>query len=112
MYHFFGRYSPTILLLRDFDVFTNSVSDEGSSSDQSSLSTAVASVIRKFTEPLAEDEGSYPEDQSDVDHVRCSCPSYLFINRIVCVFNLCFPPHHHPHYNGVPGTLLLGHFLY
>ncbi|WRX11196.1 ATPase [Theobroma cacao] len=58
------RYSPTILLLRHFDVFRNLASHEGSPSDQIGLSSEVASVIREFTEP---DEDGYAEDISNGD---------------------------------------------
>ncbi|XWS31679.1 hypothetical protein CRYUN_Cryun23aG0096700 [Craigia yunnanensis] len=58
------RYSPTILLLRHFDVFRNLASHEGSPSDQIGLSSEVASVIREFTEPVANDEDGSAEDKS------------------------------------------------
>ncbi|XWS76513.1 hypothetical protein CRYUN_Cryun01aG0182900 [Craigia yunnanensis] len=61
------RYSPTILLLRHFDVFQNLASHEGSPSDQIGLSSEVASVIREFTEPVANDEDGYAEDKSNGD---------------------------------------------
>lgn len=61
------RYSPTILLLRHFDVFRNLASHEGSPSDQIGLSSEVASVIREFTEPVANDEDGYAEDESNGD---------------------------------------------
>ncbi|XP_004493380.1 peroxisomal ATPase PEX6 [Cicer arietinum] len=48
------RYSPTILLLRHFDVFRDSHSPEGSLNDQRGNTSEVASVIRKFTEPVGE----------------------------------------------------------
>ncbi|KAJ8898828.1 hypothetical protein K2173_007253 [Erythroxylum novogranatense] len=55
------RYSPTILLLRHFDVFHNLMSPDGSQSDQVGLTSEVASVVRKFTEPVSEDEGPSEE---------------------------------------------------
>ncbi|KAJ0051898.1 hypothetical protein Pint_01035 [Pistacia integerrima] len=61
------RYSPTVLLLRDFDVFRNSVSGEGLPNDQVGLSSEVASVIREFTEPVAEDEDYYADEESHGD---------------------------------------------
>ncbi|XVF72561.1 hypothetical protein PTKIN_Ptkin12aG0131200 [Pterospermum kingtungense] len=61
------RYSPTILLLRHFDVFRNSSSQEGSPSDQIGLSSEVASVIREFTEPVGNDEDGYADDKSNGD---------------------------------------------
>ncbi|KAJ1412648.1 P-loop containing nucleoside triphosphate hydrolase [Sesbania bispinosa] len=48
------RYSPTILLLRHFDVFRDPHSPEGSLNDQRGNTSEVASVIRKFTEPVSE----------------------------------------------------------
>ncbi|KAG8485592.1 hypothetical protein CXB51_018975 [Gossypium anomalum] len=59
------RYSPTILLLRHFDVFRNFASHEGLPSDQIGLSSEFASVIRKFTEPVASDEDDNAEDMSN-----------------------------------------------
>ncbi|XP_044503231.1 peroxisome biogenesis protein 6 isoform X2 [Mangifera indica] len=61
------RYAPTVLLLRDFDVFCNSVSGEGLPTDQVGLSSEVASVIREFTEPVAEDEDYYADEESQGD---------------------------------------------
>ncbi|KAK9280826.1 hypothetical protein L1049_003715 [Liquidambar formosana] len=61
------RYSPTILLLRHFDVFRKSASQEGSPYDQVGVASEVASVIREFTEPLTEDEDSYCEEKSNGD---------------------------------------------
>ncbi|XP_064969294.1 peroxisomal ATPase PEX6-like isoform X1 [Musa acuminata AAA Group] len=55
-----SRYSPCLLLLRHFDVFTNLSSSEGSRSDQVGITSEIASVIREFTEPLSENENSYP----------------------------------------------------
>lgn len=49
------RYSPTILLLRHFDVFRNLASHEGSPNDHMGITSEVASVIREFTEPVSED---------------------------------------------------------
>ncbi|RRT44769.1 hypothetical protein B296_00055564, partial [Ensete ventricosum] len=53
-------YSPCILLLRHFDVFTNLSSNEGSRSDQVGIASEIASVIREFTEPLSENDNSCP----------------------------------------------------
>lgn len=58
------RYSPTILLLRHFDVFRT---QEGSSNDQVGIASEVASVIRKFTEPVIEDEDIYSEKKLTSD---------------------------------------------
>lgn len=62
-----NRYSPTILLLRHFDVFRNSASHEGSPYDQAGVAFEVASVIKEFTEPVAEDEDIYSEENSNSD---------------------------------------------
>lgn len=69
IYWSFDRYAPTVLLLRDFDVFCNSVSGEGLPTDQVGLSSEVASVIREFTEPVAEDEDYYADEESQGDFV-------------------------------------------
>lgn len=66
------RYSPTVLLLRHFDVFRNLMSNEGSPNDQVGLTSEVASVIREFTEPVSEDEDSYSGEKSNGDFVRCN----------------------------------------
>ncbi|KAF5744157.1 hypothetical protein HS088_TW08G00753 [Tripterygium wilfordii] len=57
------RYSPAILLLRHFDVFKSLASQEGLTNDQVGLTSEVASVIRKFTEPVAEDEDSNSKER-------------------------------------------------
>lgn len=64
-FHTAQRYSPTILLLRHFDVFRNLMSHEGSPNDQVGLSSEVASVIREFTEPVSEDEDNYSGEKSN-----------------------------------------------
>lgn len=61
------RYSPTILLLRHFEVFKNLASQEGPPSDQVGLFSEVASTIREFTEPVADDDESYTEENSNGD---------------------------------------------
>lgn len=61
------RYSPTILLLRHFDVFRNSASHEGSPSDQAGIASEVASVIREFTVPVTEDEDVDIEEKPNGD---------------------------------------------
>ncbi|KAK1283540.1 Peroxisome biogenesis protein 6 [Acorus calamus] len=53
------RYSPSVLLLRHFDVFAKLSSNEGSPTDQVGISSEVASVIREYTNPISEDEDSY-----------------------------------------------------
>ncbi|KAJ4828499.1 peroxisomal assembly protein [Turnera subulata] len=62
------RYSPAIVLLRHFDVFRNLSSNEASPNDQAGLTSEVASVIREFTNPVVEDENSYPEESWNDDH--------------------------------------------
>ncbi|CAL5193309.1 unnamed protein product [Lathyrus oleraceus] len=52
------RYSPTILLLRHFEVFRDSHSPEISPNDQRGNTSEVASVIRKFTESVGEHDDS------------------------------------------------------
>ncbi|KAK9142986.1 hypothetical protein Syun_012386 [Stephania yunnanensis] len=52
------RYSPAIVLLRHFEVFKSFSSHEGSLSDQVGGATEVASVLRKFTKPISENEVS------------------------------------------------------
>ncbi|XP_050265419.1 peroxisome biogenesis protein 6 [Quercus robur] len=61
------RYLPTILLLRHFDVFRNLGSHEGSPNDQVGITSEVASVIRKFSEPVTEDEDIYSEGEPNDD---------------------------------------------
>ncbi|OAY49564.1 peroxisome biogenesis protein 6 isoform X1 [Manihot esculenta] len=61
------RYSPTILLLRHFDVFRNLNSQDGSSNDQVGLTSEVASVIREFTEPDVEDGDKYSNGKLNGD---------------------------------------------
>ncbi|XP_060174777.1 peroxisomal ATPase PEX6 isoform X1 [Lycium barbarum] len=63
------RYSPTILLLRHFEVFKNLASNEGSPHDQVGMNLEVASVIKEFTEPIAEDEEIYSEGKSNAHDV-------------------------------------------
>lgn len=67
---FHYRYSPTILLLRHFEAFRNLVSNEGSPHDQVGMNLEVASVIKEFTEPIAEDEEIYSEGKSNAHDVR------------------------------------------
>ncbi|KAG8389450.1 hypothetical protein BUALT_Bualt02G0230700 [Buddleja alternifolia] len=58
------RYSPTILLLRHFEVFRNLAAQEGSSHEQVGVNSEVSSVIKQFTEPVTEDEDNYIEENS------------------------------------------------
>ncbi|KAJ6845639.1 peroxisome biogenesis protein 6 [Iris pallida] len=55
------RYTPSVLLLRHFDVFGNLSSNEGSPFDQVGITSELASIIRDFTEPFSEEEDSYSE---------------------------------------------------
>ncbi|KAJ8552971.1 hypothetical protein K7X08_020364 [Anisodus acutangulus] len=64
------RYSPTILLLRHFEVFRNLASNDGSPHDQVGTNLEVASVIKEFTEPIAEDEEMYSEGKSNAQPVN------------------------------------------
>ncbi|KAH0660381.1 hypothetical protein KY289_029129 [Solanum tuberosum] len=69
------RYSPTILLLRHFEAFRNLASNEGSPHDQVGMNLEVASVIKEFTEPIAEDEEIYSEGKSNAhDQVKFAQP--------------------------------------
>ncbi|KAF9587597.1 hypothetical protein IFM89_004429 [Coptis chinensis] len=62
-------YSPTILLLRHFEVFRKVSSHEGSS-DQVGLTTEVASVIRELTQPAFDDQVSCSGGQHMKDALR------------------------------------------
>lgn len=66
------RYSPTILLLRHFEVFRESQSPEVSQNDQRGNTSEVASVIRKFTEPVGEHGDSNSLVKSNGESVRSS----------------------------------------
>ncbi|KAJ6792760.1 peroxisome biogenesis protein 6 [Iris pallida] len=55
------RYTPSVLLLRHFDVFGNLSSNEGSPFDQVGITSELASIIRDFTETFSEEEDSYSE---------------------------------------------------
>ncbi|XP_076888594.1 peroxisomal ATPase PEX6-like [Bidens hawaiensis] len=69
------RYSPTILLLRHFDAFSNLSSNDGSPNDQIGVNSEVASVIREFTEPLSSNEDDY-EDEDEAEHMNNSRAIY------------------------------------
>jgi len=79
---------PTILLLRHFDVFRNLGSHEGSPNDQVGITSEVASVIRKFSEPVTEDEDIYSEGEPNDDSVRCN---YLMCYGVFFFFVLDVP---------------------
>ncbi|XP_024966559.1 peroxisome biogenesis protein 6 [Cynara cardunculus var. scolymus] len=59
------RYSPTILLLRHFDAFSNLSSNDGSPNDQVGVHSEVASVIREFTEPFSPNEDYYEDEEAE-----------------------------------------------
>ncbi|KAL8192030.1 hypothetical protein R6Q57_028151 [Mikania cordata] len=63
------RYTPTILLLRHFDAFSNLSSNDGSPNDQIGVNSEVASVIREFTEPFSQSEIDY-EDEEESEHMN------------------------------------------
>ncbi|XP_073140109.1 peroxisomal ATPase PEX6 isoform X2 [Henckelia pumila] len=66
-----SRYRPTILLLRHFEVFSKSTSQEGSSHEQAGVNSEVASVIKQFTEPCSEDEyGYFEKNLPDDSHLK------------------------------------------
>ncbi|XP_058087306.1 peroxisomal ATPase PEX6 isoform X9 [Magnolia sinica] len=67
-----ARYSPSIILLRHFELFANLSSNEGSPSDQAGIMSEVASVIREFTEPVPECRDYYSEENANVGSVRCN----------------------------------------
>ncbi|KAK4492575.1 hypothetical protein RD792_003390 [Penstemon davidsonii] len=58
------RYSPTILLLRHFEVFRDQATQDGPSHEQVGVNSEVASVIRQFSEPIIEEEDDYIEQNS------------------------------------------------
>ncbi|XP_010556760.1 PREDICTED: peroxisome biogenesis protein 6 [Tarenaya hassleriana] len=58
------RYSPTIVLLRHFEVFKDLGSQDGSLGDRVGVSSEVASIIREFTEPVSSGEYSSMEAKS------------------------------------------------
>ncbi|XP_027117008.1 peroxisomal ATPase PEX6-like isoform X2 [Coffea arabica] len=54
-----NRYSPIVVLLRHFDIFQD-LAHEASPHEQLGVNSEIAAVIKKFTEPVIEDE----DDQS------------------------------------------------
>lgn len=65
------RYSPTILLLRHFDVYRKMSSMESSQQDQVGVNSEVASIVREFTEPVSEKvDNLYDEEASGDDGVQ------------------------------------------
>ncbi|KAI3783145.1 hypothetical protein L2E82_13209 [Cichorium intybus] len=63
------RYAPTILLLRHFDAFSNSSSNDGSQNEQVGMNSEVASVIREFTEPFRQDDD---DEEEETEHMSSS----------------------------------------
>ncbi|KAL0700584.1 hypothetical protein Bca4012_056706 [Brassica carinata] len=59
------RYTPTILLLRHFDVIKNLGSQDGSQGDRVGVASEIASVIRKLTEPVSNGEYGSMEEESN-----------------------------------------------
>lgn len=83
---FCNRYLPTILLLRHFDVFRDLGSHEGSPNDQLGVTSEVASVIRKYTEPINEDDDTNTKGEPNGDFVRFNyllCPFLLIGHSII-----------------------------
>ncbi|KAK4281067.1 hypothetical protein QN277_012606 [Acacia crassicarpa] len=59
------RYSPTILILRHFEVFRDTQALEGPGNDQRGNTSEIASIIRKFTEPVNKDGGIYSHEKQN-----------------------------------------------
>ncbi|XP_054820199.1 peroxisomal ATPase PEX6 isoform X2 [Prosopis cineraria] len=66
------RYSPTILLLRHFEVFRDMQANEGPVNDQRGNTFEIASIIRKFTEPTPKDGGIYSHEKPNGEFVEKS----------------------------------------
>ncbi|CAD5311574.1 unnamed protein product [Arabidopsis thaliana] len=100
------RYSPTILLLRHFDVFKNLGSQDGSLGDRVGVSFEIASVIRELTEPVSNGDSSMEEksnsnfSENEVGKFRghqvlliasaenlkcCLSPSKAFLNSLMYI---------------------------
>lgn len=79
-YNFGYRYSPTILLLRHFDVLSNLVSHEGSAHEQLGVNLEVASVIKEFTEPVGDEDLHFEENSKgdDVSTIHCYVLVFFF----------------------------------
>lgn len=84
---FDNRYLPTILLLRHFDVFRNLGSRESSPNEQVGVASEVASVIRKFTEPVNEDEDINSKGEPIDDCVSCN---YLLCHFLALIRHLSY----------------------
>lgn len=77
------RYSPSILLLRNFDLLGTLSSNEGSLSDQVGIASEVASIIRKFTNPISMSEDSFrvkAMNDAPVSRFTNTSMSFLFIS--------------------------------
>ncbi|XP_047310635.1 peroxisome biogenesis protein 6 [Impatiens glandulifera] len=61
------KYSPTIFILRHFEVLRDLANPAGSPTDQVGLNSQIASVIKKFTMPNVETEGTWSEDDLTVN---------------------------------------------
>ncbi|KAL1832909.1 hypothetical protein ACET3Z_002560 [Daucus carota] len=61
------RYSPTILLLRHFDVYRKMASMESSQQDQVGVNSEVASIVREFTEPVGDEVDSPYDEEAGSD---------------------------------------------
>ncbi|KAI3741822.1 hypothetical protein L1987_59500 [Smallanthus sonchifolius] len=78
------RYSPTILLLRHFDAFSNLSSNDGSPNDQIGVNSEVASVIREFTEPFSQNEDDYEdEDEAELLIILKDCDLQLGVVSVM-----------------------------
>lgn len=69
-FNIFCRYPPSILLLRHFQAFGGSGSNEGSPNDQVGIASDIASVIREYTLQNNEDDEIYAEGDTDGNRVR------------------------------------------
>lgn len=83
-----GRYAPSILLLRNFEVFGKLQSNDGSPSDQVGAVSEIAAVVREFTEPLPEEQTGPPGHASKDGLV--SCRSHFFLSRFLASSHFLF----------------------
>ena len=75
------RYSPIVVLLRHFDIFQD-LAHEASPHEQLGVNSEIAAVIKKFTEPVIEDEDDHSGGRLDCHSVRWCI--------FVCYCYLCF----------------------
>lgn len=70
-------------------MFTNLSSNEGSRPDQVGITSEIASVIREFTEPLSENENSYPGKMANDASVSCLCiiVHAFLVGNLNCFFD-------------------------